>query len=369
MKQITFKTICMILTLVSSLVSCSSDKAYGSRFDEIQILERDYKDENLNSVPSSWIQTAGITQLMVDKAEAYRSATHNGFDLRNGIYVYSTTVNKYASEPEKLAARIAVLGFRDVYLSCGKSMIKSADNWLRTFISICSDYNVKVYATRIADVNMLVNKELVKDDTDLIKTYNYSVRTKERFAGIAADLEPHIAKGDSHPGPALPYTWDGTTGYGVGRDNDNLLKRTLAALEVAHNELHPALYLNEAIAVAFQSKNDSGDLSYGSVPQFLTYCDYLVVMAYFADKENIWSRSLPSIQATEKEKSVSICVKTAMNNVDSESLQGLGWNNLLSTLAWIKAKGLEYPSFRGLDIFTYEGIETMWEWTSDTGNN
>ena len=364
-----FKQIFMILISLLLIESCSSEKVYGSRFDEIMILEKDLKDENLNAVPDAWINSADITADMVSKAQAYRNATHNEYDLRNGIYVYSTTVTKYADAPEKLAARIAVLGFRDVYLSCGKSMIRTADVWIRTFISVCSDYNVKVWATRIADVNMLVDTGLVKDDTDLIKTYNYSVRTKERFAGIAADLEPHIAKGESHPGPSLPYTWDGTDNYGVGRDNDNLLKRTLAAMEVAYNELYPSLYLNEAIAVAFQNKYDSGELSYGSVPQFLNYCNYLIVMAYYAAKEDIWTKSLPSIMATDVEKSVSICVKTAVNNVDTESLQGLGWNNLLETMEWVKIKGLEYPSFRGLDVFTYEGLETMWEWTTDTGNN
>lgn len=351
----------MLLSYLLIFVSCSSEPAYGSRFDEVEVLEKEHRDENLNVVPESWVEAAQITEDMEAKAQAYRDATHSGYDMRNGIYVYSATVAKYASCPQKLVARIAVLGFRDVYLSVNKSMIKSADTWLKTFIATCSDYGIKVYATRIADVNMLVDTDLVREDVNLIKTYNYSVRTKERYVGIAADLEPHIAKGDAHPGPSLPYTWDSVNNYGVGRDNDNLLKRTLQALEAAHADMYPSLYLNEAVSVAFQNNINAGKLSYGSMPQFLEYCDYLIVMSYFATKEEIFEKSLSSLEASQKEKSVSIAVKTAMNNVATDSLQPLGWDNLVTTLKWIKTKGLEYKSFRGLDMFTYEGLETMWE--------
>lgn len=356
------------LLLIFVLMSCSNESIYGSRFDQIQILDKPQEDKNLSTVPQEWIETADITENMVAKAEAYRIATHDEYNLRNGIYVYSTTVEAYKNAPEKLAARIAVLGFRDVYLSCGKSMISSADTWLRTFIAKCSDYNVKVYALRIADVNMLISTDPVKEETDLVKNYNYSVKTKEKFAGISADLEPHTAKGESHPGSALPYTWDSSTNFGIGRDNDNLLKRTLMAMECAANELHPSLYLNEAVAVSFQEYYNKGLLSYGSAPQFLQYCDYLVVMAYFATKEEIWNRSTPYLVAAGKDKSISICVKTAKNNVATDSLQDKGWNSLLETMSWLKNQGLEYPSFRGLDVFTYEGLEIMWGWTTDNGN-
>ena len=356
------------LLLIFVLMSCSNESIYGSRFDQIQILDKPQEDKNLSTVPQEWIEAADITENMVAKAQDYRNATHDGQNLRNGIYVYSTTVEAYKSAPEKLAARIAVLGFRDVYLSCGKSMIAAADTWLRTFIATCTDYNIKVYALRIANVNMLISTDPVKEDTDLVKNYNYSVRTKEKFAGISADLEPHTAKGDNHPGSALPYTWDASTNFGVGRDNDNLLKRTLQAMECAANELHPSLYLNEAVAVSFQEYYNKGQLSYGSAPQFLQYCDYLVVMAYFATKEDIWNRSTPYLEAADKDKSISICVKTAKNNYATDSLQDKGWNNLLETMSWLKQQGLEYPSFRGLDVFTYEGLEIMWGWTTDNGN-
>lgn len=357
-----------LLFLLLAFISCSNESHYGSRFDQIQVLDKLVEDVALSNVPQEWIETADITENMVAKAEAYRIATHNEYNLRNGIYVYSTTVEAYKNAPEKLAARIAVLGFRDVYLSCGKSMISSADTWLRTFIAKCSDYNVKVYALRIANVNMLISTDPVKEETDLVKNYNYSVRTKEKFAGISADLEPHTAKGENHPGSALPYTWDSSTNFGIGRDNDNLLKRTLMAMECAGKELHPSLNLNQAVSVSFQENYNKGQLSYGSASQFLQYCDYLVVMAYFADKEDIWNRSKPCIEAADKDKSISICVKTAKNNVATDSLRDKGWNSLLETMSWLKNQGLEYPSFRGLDVFTYEGLEIMWGWTTDNGN-
>ena len=71
------------------------------------------------------------------------------------------------------------------------------------------------------------------------------------------------------------------------------------------------------------------------------------------------------LDAAGKAKSVSIAYKTAMNNVDSASLQPKGWDYLLETSRYLLQKGASKSAFRGLDVFHYEGLETMWEWTSD----
>ena len=96
------------LLLIFVLMSCSNESIYGSRFDQIQILDKPQEDKNLSTVPQEWIETADITENMVAKAEAYRIATHDEYNLRNGIYVYSTTVEAYKNAPEKLAARLQV---------------------------------------------------------------------------------------------------------------------------------------------------------------------------------------------------------------------------------------------------------------------
>ena len=57
------------LLLIFVLMSCSNESIYGSRFDQIQILDKPQEDKNLSTVPQEWIETADITENMVAKAE------------------------------------------------------------------------------------------------------------------------------------------------------------------------------------------------------------------------------------------------------------------------------------------------------------
>lgn len=301
---------------------------------------------------------------MAERAKGFRDRLGSASGLRSGVYVYKSSVFSYSSEPQKLAARIALLGFGDVYLSPDKSKITSADAWLRTFISSLASYGISTYDVRIADLKYLASPSSVGDEVALITAYNGKVAENERFAGISADLEPHTCKGSSVPS-GLAYEWNGDTGYGTGGANDKLLGLTLDCMKEAGNQLHKAgLKLNEAVSYNYQRKFDDKLLSYGSAPQFLQYCDHLVTMSYFDTKENIWSKSLNTIVAADAghPKSVSVCVKTTINNVtDSKSLQNKGWAYLLETADYVIGQGQSHAAFRGFDIFNYEGLEIMWK--------
>ena len=348
---------------------------YGSTFKEIE-------HEIINSSPTTveiseeCIAAAEMTEKMKERAEAYRIATHgeNG-EGRNGVYVYTSSVEAYKNAPEKLAARLAVLGFNDIYLSPGKERITGVDTWLRMFISALKEYGILTHAIRIADNSLYVNEAKVEDEVALIQNYNNSVAPNERFYGIAADLEPHTCKGASKPN-GLAYEWNSDNNYGIGGANDKLLGLTIDRLEKARNLLPNNLpQLNEAISYNFQIKNDEQQLSYGTVPQFLEYCDWVVLMAYLDNYQSIWEKSKPSLDAAEtvkvkndagkevtKSQTVSICVKTAVNDIDnSASIQAKGWNYLMEIAEYVMEQGKNYPSFRGFDILTYEGIEVMWE--------
>jgi hypothetical protein len=361
-----------------AVMACEENNtSYGSTFEEID-------SEIIDSSPATveiseeCIAAAGMTEMMKERAEAYRRATHgaNG-EGRNGVYVYTSSVEAYKDAPEKLAARLAVLGFNDIYLSPGKERITGLDPWLRTFISTLKEYGIYTHAICIADNSLYVNEAKVEDNVKLIQTYNNSVMPNERFYGIAADLEPHTCKGSTKPS-GLGYEWDSSTGYGIGGANDKLLGLTLDRLEKARNLMPTNLLpqLNEAISYNFQIKNDDKQLSFGTVPQFLTHCNWVVLMSYLDNKDSIWEKSKPSLDAAEtvkvkdkggkdviKPQTVSICVKTVMNDKDdiSASIQAKGWSFLMEMVAHVMQQGKSYTSFRGFDIFTYEGIEVMWE--------
>ena len=299
---------------------------------------------------------------MKSKAMAYRKAACSS-STRNGVYVYTRTIDKYPSNPQMVAARLYVLGFKDIYLSTGQSRLQNADNWVRNFNSACHGYGMKVYALRIAENSLLVKPSSVDSEVSLVTGYNSKVSSAQAFDGIAADLEVHTAKNVS----GLSYKWDSSSNYGKGKDNDKLLELGLQVLTRAGTSLHSSsLKLNEAISYAYQKHYDDGELNFGSTSQFLACCDWVVVMAYLATKESIWSQSLPCLNAAGKAGSVSIAYKTSVNGVDSASIQPKGWNYLLDTSRYLLSQGASKTAFRGIDSFEYAGIETMWEWTNDT---
>lgn len=317
------------------------------------------------------IELAQLTDLMRSKAQEYREASMLD-DHRNGVYVYSVSYNAYESNPEVLAARIAVLGFRDVYLSTGGTgKIKSASADLRKFISACTAYGIKVYAIRLSEAKMLSDESIVQEDVDLIASYNAKVSKSERFAGISADIEPHIVRSSNPSGvvdaSGAPVYWSSADGYGVGGPNDTLLELTLERLTSASSLLHAkSLSLNEAVLPNYQREFNNGVLGHGSTAQFLECCDFLVTMAYKTTKEKIWDYASYVLDASDKPASVSVCIKTKVNDQDSSTINPRSWSHLIEIASYISRKGSATPSYRGLDIFTYEGIEQMWEWTTDT---
>ncbi len=352
-----------IASLAAALLACScgpQEPSRGTPFENINIHRpgEDTPDDWTGEAPEGAVKAAEFSETQLARADEFRKASTSK-DTRNGVYVYSVTATAYGTAPEKLAARIAVLGFRDVYLSPGSSAVSSASQWLRTFISSCHGYGIDVYAVKISDISILASESKAGDEVNSILNYNKKVQAKERFDGISADLEAHTAKSGVTVG-GTKYTWDSSANYGKGKDNDMLLKYTIERLASASEQLHGnSLKLNEAYWYNYQVYYDKGQLNYGAADQFLAHCDWLVDMAYAATSEAIWNKSEPVLKAASAEKSVSICLKVKINQSSSDSLLPKGWQYLLDSCKSLLEKGRAYASFRGLDQFTFEGLEQM----------
>ncbi len=106
-------------------------------------------------------KTAGVTPAMLKRAAQFRTAIQSGGRFRSGVYVYgSRTVKDYAAEPEKLAARLALLGFTDVYLTCGsgaKSAAGPALAWRKTFIRAAHGHDMRVHAQTLERGRLFVD--------------------------------------------------------------------------------------------------------------------------------------------------------------------------------------------------------------------
>lgn len=321
------------------------------------------------------IEQADFTLPAMNKVNQFQSATHSTNAGKNGIYVYSQTIDKYLNAPEKLAARIILLGFSEVYLSTPKSALCTINStnfrWMRAFISSLHTHHIQVFALLLSNPRLYIEPDLIYKELGNLEFYNQTVNDSEKLKGVMADLEPHTLKAGAEQTPKeLDIYWDSNTHYGIGKENNELLHRTLAILQRASFDLSP-LSLKESLSFLYQPKYDEGQLSYGSTAQFLQHCESVHVMAYYNRAEVIWNRSLPLLEDADKlyRNAVSVCVKVSVNTYGDEgnentSLQPKGWKHLIETLADIYNRGKEHPSFRGMDFFEYNGLEIMLENTS-----
>lgn len=316
-------------------------------------------------------QLADATPLMLERAKDLSDILETQKGLRTGAYLYSSTINMYENNLEKLAVRLHLLGITDVYTSFPYK--EDEDQQFLNFKKLVWEfdkYKIKVYARGIESGHFFVSDEGIYSICNRIEEYNQKVNVNERIIGISADLEPHMMKaGRSIVPKELTWIWDGEKGWGIGNDNDRGLKRTVEVMQLAKNTLPAGLKLNEAINVGWQRRyNEGGLLEWGSAHQFLEHCDYLIAMAYSNQAETIFSMSEPILSnAKDLKKSVSIAVKTKKpRDIEdqysiSTSLEPAGWDNMLNSLEYVIKKAKEYPSFRGIDFFEFASLEEMWQ--------
>lgn len=358
----------LLIALCLAAIACEEEKKYN------QILAEE-EETQVSARDSALIIDGYITDQMYNKAVVFRNAAHTNSNPLS-VYVYQArSVAKYRDNPEKLAARLLILGFSDIYLSATNNMLNGLDTdfyeWTRRFNATIHTYGAKVHALRFSGTGLFVNPDKITEDAQSIHSFNNRVADKEQFDAATADLEPHmLSEGGPDTPKELEVFWDSTNGYGIGNSNDILLGKTLEILSLARQQLED-MPLSEAIGFFWQSRYNDGLLSQGSTKDFLESCNPLIVMSYHNTKEGIWNRSVPVLEDAKNEKeSVFIGIKTSINTYgdngdETTSLQPQGWAYLLESLEYLYKQSQSYPAYKGICIFEFEGLETMWEWTND----
>ena len=222
--------------------------------------EQEETPNNGGTAPNNQIlvEQADFTASVMDRVKQFHVTTHSTNSNQNGIYVYSQTINKYLNAPEKLASRIILLGFNEVYVSTPKSTLSTINSsnfqWMRTFISFLHSHNIKVFALLLSNPQLYIDQDLLYEDLGNLELYNQTVYSTEKLDGIMADLEPHTLKSGAEQVPeGLDIYWDSNHHYGIGKENDLLLKRTLTILQRASFNLSP-LNLKESVSFLYQPK-------------------------------------------------------------------------------------------------------------------
>ncbi len=351
----------------SSAVSSSFEFNPGSSAD-VSSSETEISSSDVSAISSSsatlasWdeiVLQADLTPAQLQRAEEFRRvAVDSAGRTRNAVYVYTQTVGDFSSAPEKLAARIAVLGFNDVYLSPGKSLYTNPNDWIRTFIRTLSGYGIQVHAQRLpvtgsSGLELLTSESAIDAEIALVSGYNNQVASDERFSGLSADIEVHTIKS------GFSYTWD------KGAGSDTLLRMAQSTLEYAGKKLKSVdsnLKLSEAIAMPYDKYYNEGTFTNGSSGHFLKSCDWVILMDYYTKDTQLQRYARASFDNATKDTSVSVALK--VKGSTSDAFQD--WETLLSSLQGLFETSIGYKNsagfspFRGLDFFTYEGLENLW---------
>lgn len=317
---------------------------------------------------------ADVSNEMLVRAKQFKNAiaTTNGY--RSGVYVYQKrTIEDYRKNPEQLAARLAILGFTDIYLGVGKMLDEGNvddEKWIFNFNSTAHKFGMKVHVAGLSSSKLWVDNNRIIDDCNSIVNFNYTNKKASRFDGVTADLEPHIMKKTFVERPKeMLLEWHGTDNFGIGKDNDLLCKRMVEVIGKAKKELGKEFELSQAQGFFIQGRYDKGDLSWGSAQQLLKSCNWLVVMAYNYKPQRVLEMARPSLEnASGSPKSISVAIKTSLDTYGSEgpvtSFQPQGWDYLINGLTYLIENGSKYTAFRGIDIFEFQGFEKMWNGTA-----
>lgn len=352
----------------SSLVASSSSEFDPGSSAVVSSSETGISSSDVSAISSSsaplafWdeiVLQADLTPAQIQRAEEFRRvAVDSAGRTRNAVYVYTQTVGDFSSAPEKLAARIAVLGFNDVYLSPGKSLYTNPNDWIRTFIRTLSGYGIQVHAQRLpvtgsSGLELLTSESAIDAEIALVSGYNNQVASGERFSGLSADIEVHTIKS------GFSYTWD------KGANSDTLLRMAQSALEYAGKKLKsidPNLKLSEAIAMPYDKYYNEGKFTNGSSGHFLKSCDWVILMDYYTKDNQLQRYAQASFDNATKDASVSVALKVKGSGTDAFQ----DWETLLLSLQGLFETSIGYKNpagfspFRGLDFFTYEGLENLW---------
>lgn len=320
-------------------------------------------------------KTADVTPAMLARAGQLRTALKiTEGPNSSGIFVNVTSIRDYLAAPEKLAARIALLGFTNIYLSLypgnNKAEGEQLLQWRKAFIRAAHAHGLRVYAETLKSHAIFVSDDPVAADCAGVLEYNKSVAPEERLHGIAACLAPNQLKRTFARRPeGLTLAWDSGKNITKGGDNDLLLKRATDALALARKTIEP-LSLRHLTNPGYQPLYDAGKVANGGALQFLESCETLIVEAYGRDKAKIWNKAEPLLKAARgKPDSVSICIKTAQNagggKPDPASMQPVGWDHMIDAIKFLTDKGAMEKAFLGVDVFRYEALEKMWDGTRD----
>jgi hypothetical protein len=293
-----------------------------------------------------------------------------------GVYIDEASRKVYAKTPEIIASRCRILGITDTYLTVSIERYEDDDVYakqIRNLVARMKQNNVRTWIildkvsffTWADKLGSNRENEITEEAVeDIIGFAGDAFAERGNVAGILLVVKPDKMNNSNPDLPSsLLYSW-GEDKYGIGNDNDTIMDysfKIISAVKRYAGKTQVILVIPHFL----HEKKRAGQLSHGDINQFLAKSDQVIIIDFNSKFKNVRSQVEAELQAAKKPHSINICMKMdtdAINgNPYGEAVNSKDWAYIMRGFQYIIRKAERFPSFRGITIYDYAGLERTWE--------
>jgi hypothetical protein len=196
-----------------------------------------------------------------------------------------------------------------------------------------------------------------------ILDFNAGLPDAAKLAGVTVKVEIHtFTKGSRElPSNAL-YAWSDEA-YGVGQDNDMLMRLLLDGLEKFRGRLGPDFEYTVAIPDFYHDQAAAGKLSCGSIVDFLRIADRVIITGAGRRPSDFALSVVTEFQVSGTHDG-RLLLGVGLASHASENQQTLrrrDWPDVVNIIEHLAEKAGKYPSFGGTVFSPWRNLELLWE--------
>ncbi len=309
---------------------------------------------------------------MENRAVEFRSVMAENH--ANGVFINDETMNFFAGIPEILAERIATLGISEAYI-CYNTDFFANGTYQEALAQLLAELKKRNISAKVAfkmsdtvwkrSDNFFVRNisnpkhDMLGEITGRIKDFNRKYE-ENPFSGVVFDMNVEAFSGHNLavPGGQI-YSWSANN-YGIGRDNDMLIRSGFAMLGEIKNSL-PGMTTGCLFSSNLSRAAEAGELSIGKVSDFAAAADTIFIRVNAAASADI-VRAASAIFPQGGEKQISLYLELAVHaENDRPALRRRSFRQFITGMNAVNNGCSDYSQFRGLAFDGFAGLEDIWE--------
>ncbi|MBR7120957.1 MAG: hypothetical protein IKC94_01805 [Lentisphaeria bacterium] len=264
---------------------------------------------------------------------------------------------------------IESLGFNRIY--CQLTSEQELDSDLTAFLTAAAarripveivlsqqDFYRRYRGNRLIRNLFIQYPDLAQAVADVVQ-YNLELPENIRIAGVTVILTPHLFNGNNTERIRDHlYRW-GENRYGIGGDNDMLIRESLEYLRQISGIASLPL-LTAAIADFIHEKAAAGELSCGKIDDFAKYASRIIVISSANLPGRIPGTIRQELAGAGKDIPVIAAVPLADHtSLDSDRLRRRNWFDFQRSIDHLVKQSMPYPAFRGVIISPLSVVEYL----------